>query len=93
MEWPRSTVRFPEKCSPATRLNPLPTVSIHPPGPLTVSGGCTTNIPGWTADAFTLRHVLGIPKQEIWDAHTESKNLLIDYVNKETNAGMEYDKK
>lgn len=48
-------------------------------------------IPGWSADAFTLRHVLGIPKHEIWDAHTESKNLLIDYVNKATNAGMDYD--
>jgi starch phosphorylase len=48
-------------------------------------------IPGWTADSFTLRYVLGIPKQEIWDAHAESKKVLIDYVNRETNAGMDYD--
>jgi glycogen phosphorylase len=48
-------------------------------------------IPGWAADAFTLRYSLGIPKQEIWEAHLESKKLLIDYVNKEMNAGMDYD--
>ena len=48
-------------------------------------------IPGWAADAFTLRYSLGIPKQEVWDAHLESKRLLIDYVNKETNVGMDYD--
>jgi starch phosphorylase len=48
-------------------------------------------IPGWAADAFTLRYSLGIPKQEIWEAHLESKKLLIDHVNKETNAGLDYD--
>lgn len=46
-------------------------------------------IPGWTTDSFTLRHILGIPKQEIWDAHVESKRLLVDYVNRETNVGMD----
>ncbi len=48
-------------------------------------------IPGWAIDSFTLRYSLGIPKQEIWNAHLESKKLLIDYVNKETNIGMDYD--
>ncbi|OGP77049.1 MAG: alpha-glucan phosphorylase [Deltaproteobacteria bacterium RBG_16_49_23] len=48
-------------------------------------------IPGWAVDAFTLRYTLGIPKLKIWDAHFESKKLLIDYVNKETNVGMDYD--
>lgn len=48
-------------------------------------------IPGWTTDSFTLRHILCVPKQEVWDAHAESKRLLIDYVNRETNAGMDYD--
>ncbi|NWF92857.1 MAG: alpha-glucan family phosphorylase [Syntrophaceae bacterium] len=48
-------------------------------------------IPGWAVDSFTLRYSLGIPKQEIWNAHMESKNLLIDYVNKETNIGMDYE--
>jgi starch phosphorylase len=48
-------------------------------------------ISGWAVDSFTLRYSLGIPKQEIWDAHLESKKLLIDYVNKETNIGMDYE--
>jgi len=48
-------------------------------------------ISGWAADSFSLRYSLGIPKQEIWNAHFESKKHLIDYVNKEANAGMDYD--
>jgi starch phosphorylase len=48
-------------------------------------------IPGWAGDAFTLRYSLGIPKQEIWQAHLESKKSLIDYLNKETNIGMDYE--
>ncbi|HZW83175.1 MAG TPA: alpha-glucan family phosphorylase [Candidatus Deferrimicrobium sp.] len=48
-------------------------------------------IPGWTLDSFTLRYSLGIPKEEIWEAHVESKKLLCDYVNKETNIGMNHD--
>jgi len=48
-------------------------------------------IPGWAVDSFSLRYSLGIPKQEIWNAHMESKKLLIDYVNKEKNVGMDYD--
>jgi len=48
-------------------------------------------IPGWAGDSFSLRYSLGIPKQEIWEAHFESKRALIDYINKETNAGMDYD--
>ena len=48
-------------------------------------------IPGWTTDSFILRYSLGIPKQEIWEAHLESKKLLIDYVNKEANIGMDYE--
>lgn len=47
-------------------------------------------IPGWTVDSFTLRYSIGIPKEEIWEAHLESKKLLCDYVNKETNIGMDH---
>ncbi|MBI4965476.1 MAG: alpha-glucan family phosphorylase [Desulfomonile tiedjei] len=46
-------------------------------------------IPGWTTDSFTLRYSLGIPKQEIWEAHVAAKKLLCDHVNKETNTGMD----
>ncbi|MBU1782809.1 alpha-glucan family phosphorylase, partial [bacterium] len=47
-------------------------------------------IPGWTKDPFTLRHAASIPKPEIWNAHCQAKKRLIDYVNKETNIGMDY---
>jgi glycogen phosphorylase len=46
------------------------------------------HIPGWRQDNFSLRYALGIPKQEIWNAHMETKKKLIDYVNRETNIGM-----
>jgi starch phosphorylase len=45
-------------------------------------------IPGWRQDTFSLRYALSIPKQEVWDAHEDAKTNLIEYVNRETNAGM-----
>jgi starch phosphorylase len=46
------------------------------------------HIPGWRQDNFSLRYALSIPKQEIWNAHMETKKKLIEYVNRETNIGM-----
>jgi len=48
-------------------------------------------IPGWSADNFSLRSALGIPRQEIWEAHLQAKRNLIEYVNRETNVGMDVD--
>lgn len=48
-------------------------------------------IPCWRQDPFALRYSLGIPGEEIWQAHMEAKRELIDYVNNRTNAGMTYD--
>ncbi|MFH1126548.1 MAG: alpha-glucan family phosphorylase [archaeon] len=48
-------------------------------------------IPGWKNDPFSLRYALGIPKDEIWNAHGQAKNKLIDYVNKKTGVGMDYE--
>jgi len=48
-------------------------------------------IPGWRQDTFSLRYALSIPKREIWNAHIEAKETLIEYVNRETNAGMSTD--
>lgn len=50
-----------------------------------------SHIPGWKQDNFSLRYALSIPKQEIRDAHTETKKGLIEYVNRETNIGMSVD--
>lgn len=47
------------------------------------------HIEGWKSDSFALRYAIGIPEQEIWDAHQEAKKNLIDEVNKQTNAGMD----
>ncbi|MBU1912841.1 MAG: alpha-glucan family phosphorylase [Candidatus Omnitrophica bacterium] len=46
-------------------------------------------IPGWKNESFSLRYALHIPKDEIWNAHQEAKANLIDYVNKEINAGLD----
>jgi len=45
-------------------------------------------MPGWRNDNFSLRYALSIPKNEIWKVHSQSKKVLIQYVNHETNAGM-----
>ena len=46
-------------------------------------------IPDWRNDSFSLRYALGIPKDEIWNAHQDAKNKLIDYVNKKTGIDMD----
>lgn len=47
-------------------------------------------IPGWCNDPFSLRYSLGIPGEKIWQAHTEAKGKMIDFVNQRTNAGLSY---
>ena len=49
------------------------------------------HIPGWRQDNFSLRYALSIPDEEIWEAHQQSKRLLIDYANREVNAGFDKD--
>lgn len=48
-------------------------------------------VPGWRKDNFSLRYGLSIPKDEIWKAHVLAKQRLIQYVNRETNAGLDID--
>jgi starch phosphorylase len=47
------------------------------------------HIPGWREDNYSLRYALNIPPDEIWAAHQEQKRELLQYVNEETNAGLE----
>lgn len=42
-------------------------------------------------DNFNLRYALNIPKSELWDAHTDGKKELIEYVNSKTNVGLHPD--
>jgi len=48
-------------------------------------------VQGWRQDNFSLRYGLSVPKEEIWKAHVLSKQRLIQYVNSETNAGLDID--
>ncbi len=48
-------------------------------------------VPGWRKDNFSLRYGLSIPKDEIWKAHVLAKHKLIQYINRETNAGLDID--
>ena len=48
-------------------------------------------ITGWRQDNFSLRYALSIPTVEMWAAHMDSKRQLLEYINRETNAGMDID--
>jgi len=48
-------------------------------------------MPGWANEPELLVRVGGIPDEEIWQAHMETKKVLIDYINKVTNIGVDYD--
>ncbi len=43
---------------------------------------------GWREDNFSLRYVLNIPEDEIWEAHQAAKSTLVSFVNHESNAGL-----
>ena len=48
-------------------------------------------LPGWANEPEIFVRVGRIPDDELWEAHMEAKKHLIDYVNRETQAGMNYD--
>ena len=41
-------------------------------------------IKGWRRDNFSLRYALGIPDDELWQAHQRSKSELIDFINRQS---------
>lgn len=49
------------------------------------------HMPVWKQDNFSLRYALSIPKDEVWQTHAEAKRELIEYVNHETNTGLDFD--
>ena len=49
------------------------------------------HLPDWRHDQLSLRYAINIPMQDIWNAHTEAKRALVDYVNRETNVGFDRD--
>jgi starch phosphorylase len=48
-------------------------------------------IPGWRGDNWSFRYALGIPSDEIWNAHRAAKRALVDYVNRAANVGFDLD--
>ncbi|MCX7912960.1 MAG: alpha-glucan family phosphorylase [Thermodesulfovibrionales bacterium] len=48
-------------------------------------------LPGWANEPEIFVRVGRIPAEELWEAHMEAKRQLIDYVNRETQVGMNYD--
>ena len=48
-------------------------------------------LPSWRRDQLSLRHAVSIPDADIWEAHTEAKRVLVDTVNRESNAGFDRD--
>ncbi len=48
-------------------------------------------LPGWANEPELFVRVGRIPDDELWAAHMEAKKVLIDFVNIETNAGMDYE--
>ena len=49
------------------------------------------HISGWRLDNFSLRSALAIPDDDVWNAHRLAKRRLIEFVNRETNAGFDVD--
>lgn len=47
------------------------------------------HIPLWKQDNFSLRYALSIPSEEVWSAHMQNKQRLIDSVNRETGVSMD----
>ncbi len=46
-------------------------------------------IAGWREDNFSLRYALSIPSQEIWQAHAQAKQALIERVERETGIALD----
>jgi glycogen phosphorylase len=48
-------------------------------------------LPGWANEPEIFVRIGRIPDEELWAAHMEAKKSLIDFVNRETGADMNYD--
>ena len=45
-------------------------------------------VPSWQNDAFSLRYILGVSKEKIWNAHMKAKQILVDFVNSKYKSNM-----
>ena len=67
------------------------TNGIHPASWASPAMGAVLDrhVPDWRQDAFALRYAVGIPKLEIWRAHSLAKQQLLTRVQAETGMGFE----
>jgi glycogen phosphorylase len=42
-------------------------------------------IPGWARDPFSLRNAINLPKEEIWRAHVEAKDRLLEEIGRRSD--------
>jgi starch phosphorylase len=49
------------------------------------------HIPSWRENNFSLRYVLNLPQEEIWNAHMEAKRQLLEYIKQQTRTEMDLD--
>ncbi len=49
------------------------------------------HISNWRENNFSLRYALNLPENEIWDAHVQSKRLLLEYIKQQTGTSMDLD--
>jgi starch phosphorylase len=49
------------------------------------------HIPGWRENNFSLRYALSLPKKEIWNAHAQAKQQLIEYIRQNSDVKLESD--
>ena len=48
-------------------------------------------IPGWNNDPSMLRKALTIPNEKVWEAHTEAKASLLDFIKQRTGRSLSPD--
>lgn len=49
------------------------------------------HVKNWESDPFSLRYMLGVPRNQIWDAHMKAKEALISFVNERYGTSMHKD--
>lgn len=46
------------------------------------------HMPDWRKDSFSLRYALSLPRDEVWQAHCQAKQQLLDHVRERTGIVM-----
>ncbi|MCI0504894.1 MAG: alpha-glucan family phosphorylase [Gammaproteobacteria bacterium] len=48
-------------------------------------------VPGWREDNTSIRCIISLDKDKIWQAHQQSKAMLLDYINETAEPDFDYD--